>query len=81
MPRWSSRRRCTSTMSPVVIGGKSAPYGRPVAGFVLLGPVVPRQPPRMFGQITKYLSVSIALPGPTTTSHQPGSSSASWAAT
>ena len=36
--------------------GKSPPYGRPVRGSVLLGPVVPRQPPRMLGQMTKYRS-------------------------
>jgi len=36
------------------------------------GPVVPMHPPRMFEHITKYLSVSMALPGPITISHQPG---------
>jgi len=32
---------------------------------------VPRQPPRMLEQITKYLSVSNPLPGPIMLSHQP----------
>ena len=31
----------------------------------------------MLGQMTKYLSVSMALPGPIMLSHQPGFSSAS----
>ena len=44
----------------------------PVAGLMEAGPVVPRQPPRTFEQITKYLSVSKALPGPIMLSHQPG---------
>jgi hypothetical protein len=37
-----------------------------------VGPEVPRQPPRTFEQITKYLSVSNPLPGPIMLSHQPG---------
>ena len=40
-------------MSPIATAGKSAPNGRPVAGLVLPGPVVPRQPPRALEQITK----------------------------
>ena len=36
------------------------------------GPVVPWQPPRTLEQMTKYLSVSNALPGPMVLSHQPG---------
>ena len=36
------------------------------------GPVVPRQPPSTLEQITKYLLVSKALPGPIMLSHQPG---------
>ena len=36
------------------------------------GPVVPEQPPSTFEQITKYFSVSNALPGPMHESHQPG---------
>ena len=67
-------------MSRTVITGKSRPQGRPVAGFVVPGPVVPRQPPSTLGQITKWRSVSIARPGPTTASHQPGSSAGSWRA-
>ncbi len=33
----------------MVMTGKSRPQGRPVAGFVDDGPVVPRQPPSTFG--------------------------------
>ena len=47
-------------------------YGQPVSGLIEAGPVVPRQPPSTFEQITKYLSVSNALPGPIMLSHQPG---------
>ncbi len=36
------------------------------------GPVVPRHPPSTLEQITKYLLVSNALPGPIMLSHQPG---------
>src|SRR6476646_3347812 len=36
------------------------------------GPVVPWHPPRTFEQMTKYLSVSNAFPGPMVLSHQPG---------
>ena len=34
--------------------------------------MVPRHPPSTFEQITKYLLVSKALPGPIMLSHQPG---------
>ena len=33
--------------------GEVGAIGPPVAGLMLLGPVVPRQPPRMLGQMTK----------------------------
>src|SRR5437870_13685648 len=36
------------------------------------GPVVPWHPPKTFEQMTKYLSVSNAFPGPMVLSHQPG---------
>ncbi len=52
--------------------GNFAPYGFPVAGLVDAGPVEPLHPPMTFEQITKYRSVSSALPGPMTASHQPG---------
>ena len=35
------------------------------------GPVEPAQPPMTFWQMTKYLSVSMGLPGPTILFHQP----------
>ncbi len=40
-------------MSPMVIIGKSVPYGRPVAGSSLAGPVEPLQPPMTLLQMTK----------------------------
>ena len=50
---------------------KVAPYGRPVAGSIDDGPVVPRQPPSRLVLTTKKRSVSKALPGPIMPSHQP----------
>ena len=58
-------------MSATVITGKSGPYGSPVAGSSEDGPVVPRQPPSRFVEMTKKRSVSKALPGPIIPSHQP----------
>ena len=43
-----------------------------MAGSSEAGPVVPLQPPMTLAQMTKYLSVSRALPGPIIMSHQPG---------
>ena len=45
-----------------------------VAGFTLIGPVEPWQPPRLFTPMTKKRRVSSGLPGPTMLSHQPTSS-------
>ena len=59
-------------MSPMVITGNDMAYGQPVAGLMEAGPVVPRQPPSTLEQMTKYLLVSNALPGPIMLSHQPG---------
>ncbi|MNP63095.1 hypothetical protein D3C76_1584480 [compost metagenome] len=72
MPRWSARRAWLCTQSSTVSTGNSAPKGLPVAGLVLLGPVEPLQPPRLFRLTTKNLLVSIGLPGPMQLSHQPG---------
>src|SRR5687768_2382170 len=58
-------------MSATVMTGKSDPYGRPVAGFVDDGPVVPLHPPSRFVLTTKKRLVSKALPGPIMPSHQP----------
>src|ERR1035437_4339515 len=63
---------CKRTMSPMVITGNDMAYGQPVAGLREKGPVVPRHPPSTLEQITKYLLVSNALPGPIMLSHQPG---------
>ena len=41
MPRWSISRSCARTMSPMVTTGKRSPYGLPVAGLMLPGPVEP----------------------------------------
>ena len=71
MPSASRNARSVRTMSATVITGKSDPYGRPVAGSIDDGPVVPRQPPSRFVETTKKRSVSKALPGPIIPSHQP----------
>ena len=72
MPRWSSSSAWASTMSATVMIGKCVPYGRPVRGSTDEGPVDPLQPPMTFEEMTKYFSVSSALPGPMSMSHQPG---------
>ncbi|MNE37821.1 hypothetical protein D3C80_1316910 [compost metagenome] len=72
MPMRSARRAWLWTQSSTVSTGKSAPNGLPVSGLVLLGPVEPLQPPRLFRLTTKNLLVSIGLPGPMQLSHQPG---------
>jgi hypothetical protein len=56
----------------MVITGNDIAYGQPVAELIEAGPVLPRHPPSTFEQITKYLLVSNALPGPIMLSHQPG---------
>ena len=71
MPSTSRNARSVRTMSATVITGKSDPYGRPVAGSIDDGPVVPRQPPSRLVETTKKRSVSNALPGPIIPSHQP----------
>src|SRR5579884_4015568 len=71
IPKRSISLRCSRTMSPIVIGGSDIAYGQPVSGSIEPGPVVPRHPPSTLEQITKYLSVSNALPGPIIGSHQP----------
>jgi hypothetical protein len=43
----------------------------PVAGLVCIGPVEPKQEPRLLTPMTKKRSVSTGLPGPTMLSHQP----------
>ena len=71
MPKWSRSSAWALTMSAMVIIGKVVPCGRPVAGSTDAGPVDPLQPPSTFAPMTKYLSVSSALPGPMSMSHQP----------
>jgi hypothetical protein len=78
MPSASSRRACALTQSSTVTTGKSAPYTRPVSGFVSIGPVEPKQEPRLLTPMTKKRSVSTGLPGPIMLSHQP--SDLSWPA-
>ena len=46
-----------------------------MAGFLSAGPVEPMHPPSTLEQMTKYLSVSMPLPGPVMMSHQPGRAS------
>src|ERR1035441_9962523 len=72
IPKESISIFCKRTMSPMVITGNDMAYGQPVAGLSDEGPVVPRHPPSTLEQITKYLLVSNALPGPIMLSHQPG---------
>src|ERR1044071_7062674 len=72
MPNQSMSIFCSRTISPTVITGNDMPYGHPVSGLIDAGPVVPRQPPSTFEQITKYLLVSKPLPGPIMLSHHPG---------
>ena len=67
------RWRCASTMSPMVMRGKSSPYGRPpFPARGEDGPVEPLHPPMKLEQMTKNLRVSKPLPGPIMSSHQPG---------
>jgi hypothetical protein len=54
-----------------VTTGKSDPHGRPLAGLICIGPVEPKHEPGLFTPMTKNLSVSSGLPGPTRLSHQP----------
>jgi len=51
--------------------GKSEPHGFPVAGLIDIGPVEPKQLPRLLTPTTKKRSVSTGLPGPIMLSHQP----------
>ena len=71
MPRWSARRACASTQSSTVTSGKSAPQIFPVAGSTVLGPLEPKQLPRLLTPTTKKRLVSTGFPGPTMLSHQP----------
>ena len=71
-PRWSASLAWARTMSRMVSTGKREAYGRPSAGCGDAGPVEPWQPPRTLAHTTNQRSVSIARPGPTIPSHQPG---------
>src|SRR5581483_11597278 len=55
--------------------GKFRRYGSPVAGSIDAGQVEPLSLPSEFTQITNQRVVSIALPGPSMPSHQPGEGS------
>ena len=63
---------CARTMSRMVMLGNSVPHNPLPSGFGSAGPEEPMQPPSTLAQMTKYRSVSIGRPGPTTASHQPG---------
>ena len=52
IPSSSRNARWVRTMSATVITGKPDPYGRPVAGSIDEGPVVPRQPPSRLVETT-----------------------------
>jgi len=53
------------------MAGKSGPHGLPVAGFVDKGEVLPNGEPSPAAQMTLKRFVSIPLPGPTVSCHQP----------
>jgi hypothetical protein len=44
---------------------------RPVSGLTCIGPVEPKQEPRLLTPMTKKRSVSTGLPGPIMVSHHP----------
>ena len=72
IPRYSPNLDWARTMSRIVTTGKRDPYGRPSSGCGDDGPVDPWQPPSTLAHTTKYLSVSMGLPGPIVSSHHPG---------
>ena len=72
IPRWSASRAWLFTQSRARRGGKSGPQGLPVSGLMELGPVEPWQPPILLRLTTKKRLVSMGLPGPMHSSHQPG---------
>ena len=71
-PSASDRLACARTMSRIVTTGNRSAYGSPSCGCTDAGPVEPWHPPSTFEHTTKYLSVSIASPGPMTPAHHPG---------
>ena len=76
IPRWSISIFCSRTISAIVTWGNDIAHGHPVSGLIEPGPVVPRHPPSTLEQMTKYLSVSKALPGPIMEDHHPPSPAA-----
>ena len=60
------------TQSSTVTIGKSEPHRFFVLGLILMEPLDPWQPPKLFTPMTKKRSVSRGLPGPIRLSHQPG---------
>ena len=53
MSRCSISSFWARTMSATVMTGKPRPQGRPVAGLISRGPVVPMQPPSTLVQMMK----------------------------
>src|SRR5262249_13530166 len=72
-PRTSSYEALAT--SSRVKSGKVNLYTLPVTGSTEAGPVEPLQLPSVFAQITNQRLVSIGLPGPSISSHQPGDGS------
>ena len=70
IPRGSASCAWAATWSRTVTNGKRDPHSTP-SGDTDEGPVEPWRPPSMFGATTNHRSVSIALPGPTTSPHHP----------
>src|SRR6185369_13068114 len=76
MPRPRTSSYDELATSSRVRSGKVNLYTLPVAGSIDAGPVEPLQLPSVFAQITNQRFVSIGLPGPIISSHQPGDGSA-----
>ena len=72
MPRPRTTSCAASATSSRVRSGNCRRYGAPVAGSIEAGPVEPLQLPSELTQMTNQRCVSIHLPGPTISSHQPG---------
>ena len=70
IPNASATRASARTMSRILTCGNEAPNS--LSSTDVQGPVDPLHPPSTLVHTTKNSRVSIALPGPTTSSHQPG---------
>src|SRR5580698_3808858 len=76
MPRFATIAYVAFATSSSERSGKLRRYGSPVAGSIDAGQVEPLSLPSEFTQITNQRVESMALPGPSMSSHQPGAVSA-----